>query len=347
MVSNISLTDLVRQHLPSDRKSNTTGFYICCPMCIHIGESRHDTKYRGGFTVNSDLGFIYHCHNCKFSTRWDFSGRVGKNLMFFLTTIGISSKQIPIQLRLLRPNETLDVKIKESKKPDVVMSFDEIRLPSGARSFDSWVEDDEPPMMFIDAFGYMASRGETVFNGSTYYWTPDSSYGMNERVIIPFYHHGKIVGYTCRCFTGNTKLRKYYSEQPTDYMYNQDLLEDDDDSILLVEGILDSIVIDGIGLLGNSLSEKQINLLKWSGKRIILVPDMDKAGEKLLNQAIDNDWEISFPRWDCGITDSAAATKKYGKLYTLETIYNGATNNKTKIELYKTGVYRLRSGKKR
>lgn len=329
----MDLTQLAIQYLPSDRKTSTSGFYICCPMCMSMGENRNDTKHRGGFTVKPDGGFIYHCHNCKYATQWEMSGRVGKNLMFFLTTIGVPSKSVPLGLRLLRPNETLNVKIKEPEKPDVVMSFDEVSLPGGARSFDSWVEEDELNMLFLDAFGYMASRGETVFNGSTYYWTPDSNFGMNQRVIIPFYHHGKLVGYTCRCFTENNKLRKYYSKHQTDYMYNQDLLEGDDDIILLVEGILDAISIEGVGLLGNSLSQKQINLLKWSNKRIVLVPDRNKAGEKLLNQVLALDWEVSVPSWDGGVDDCAAATNRYGKLYTLETIYSAITSSNLKIKV--------------
>lgn len=196
------------------------------------------------------------------------------------------------------------------------------------------------PPLFIGAFSYMAGRGEAVFNGGTYYWTPDTGFGVNQRVIIPFYHHGKIVGYTGRVFTGNHKLRKYYSEQPRDFMYNQELLEGDREIILLVEGVLDAIAIDGVGVMGNHLSEKQVNLLKWSKKRIILVPDRNKAGEKLLNQVAGLGWEVALitSEWGSGVDDCAKATSRFGKLYTLETILNTATKNEIKI---KSGTFRL------
>lgn len=341
----MDLTQLVQQYLPVDRKTSNSGFYVNCPMCISQGESRPDSKQRGGFTINSDNGFIYHCHNCKFSTKWQFSGAVGKNLMYFLTTIGIPSKQIPIKLRLLKYGETLGgkVEIKEEKQLEVIINFDEVNLPSGSRSFESWVEDEDQETLFMDAFSYVAARGEAVFNGATYYWTDDTNYAINQRVIIPFYHHGKIIGFTARVFTGNNKLRKYYSNLPSHYMYNQDLLEGDLDIIFLVEGVLDAICINGVGVLGNHLSKQQVNLLKWSRKRIILVPDRNKAGEKLLDQVNDLDWEIALitNEWGNGTEDCADATKRFGKLYTLETILNTATGDKMKIKIFKSGLFRL------
>lgn len=339
----MDLTQLVQQYLPTDRKSSATGFYVNCPMCMHRGESRPDTKHRGGFTMNADGGWIYHCYNCHFATKWEKDGRVGKNLMFFLTTIGIPPKMVPLRLRLLQFDEKVEAKIDVDEEPEVCLNFDEIRLPHNSRTFEEWVEEDEPPSLFISAFSYMASRGEAVFNGSTYYWTTDTDYGVNQRVIIPFYHHGKIVGYTGRVFTGNSKLRKYYSQQPRDFMYNQELLESDIEIIFLVEGVPDAISINGVGVMGNHLSEKQVNLLRWSKKRIILVPDRDKAGEKLIDQVARLGWEISLitTEWGSGISDCAQATRRFGKLYTLESILNTATKDEMKIKTFKTGLFRL------
>ena len=338
----MDLTQLVLQYLPSDRKTTATGFSINCPLCVHMGESRPDTKHRGGFRLNSDKGFTYHCFNCKYRTMWEFQGRVGKNLMFFLTTIGIPPKQVPFKLRLLQANERVEAKIDVDKEPEVCLNFDDIKLPHGCRSFESWVEDDDLPSLFFSAFSYMANRGEAVFNGSTYYWTPDTNYGVNQRVIIPFYHHGKIVGYTGRVFTGNNKLRKYYSVQPRDFMFNQELLEGDTEIIFLVEGVPDAISINGVGVMGNHLSEKQVNLLRWSKKRIILVPDRDKAGEKLIDQVVRLGWEVSLitTEWGNGVSDCAEATKRFGKLYTLETILNTATKKEAKL---KSGLFRLKA----
>lgn len=330
----MNLTDLAIQHLPIKRKSNPRGgYYICCPMCLSMGESRNDTKFRGGFTPQPDQGFIYHCHNCHFATGWSWNGRVSKNLMKFLTKLGVDSKKVPIRLRLLQQNERAPEATIEIETYDVAMEFKTVELPAGAYSFESWVEDDDPPGLFYDAFDYLANRGAPVFDGWNYFWTEDKYYNWNKRIIIPFYHNGKIVGYTGRRFINSKKISKYFSQQPEHFLFNQDKLEGDAETIILVEGVFDAISIKGVATLGNILTKKQINLLNLSKKRIILVPDRNKAGRKLLEQAIGQNWEVSIPDWDRGVIDCANATKRYGKLFTLESIYKSAMNNAMKSRL--------------
>ncbi len=342
----MNLTELVTQHLPSNKKaSHSGGVYICCPMCTSMGESRNDTKFRCGFTPQPDGGFLVHCHNCKFSTRWGMDGRVGKNLMKFLTKIGIDSRQVPLGLRLLRKDEKAEVTIIKEIIHEVVLEFDVTRLPPKTKKFSDWLDDEQAPPEFVNALEYLVSRGTSVFDGWIYFWTPDIKRSMNQRVIIPFYHHGKIVGYTARTFTNNSKLSKYYAETQTDYLFNQDKLEGDANVILLVEGVFDAIAIKGVASMGNLLTDKQINLLNRSQKEIIVVPDRAKTGSGLVEQAIKNNWKVSIPTWDIGdIDDVASATKKYGRLYTLKTILESATDNKDTIRMKFEAIRLSRKG---
>ncbi len=342
----MNLTELVIQHLPSNKKaSHSGGVYINCPMCTSMGEARNDTKHRGGFTPQSDGGFLYHCHNCKFSTRWEINGRVGKNLMKFLTKVGIDSKQVPLGLRLLRKDEKAEVTVIKEITVEVVLEFEVTRLPRKVRKFSEWLEDDDVPQEFISALEYLVSRGTAVFDGWIYYWTYDKKRSMDQRIIIPFYHHGKIVGYTARTFTDNSKLSKYYAETQTDYLFNQDKLEGDNKVIILVEGVFDAIAIKGVASMGNLLTEKQINLLNRSQKEIIVVPDRAKTGSGLVEQAIKNNWKVSMPIWDIGdIDDVASATKKYGRLYTLKTILDSAITNKDTIRMKFEAIRLSRKG---
>ena len=89
----------------------------------------------------------------------------------------------------------------------------------------------------------------------------------------------------------------------------------------------------------------EVNLLKWSGKRIILIPDRNKAGEKLLNQVHNLGWEVALisNEWGNDVEDCAEATKRFGKLYTLETILNNATTNSMKVKTFKTGLFRIKA----
>ena len=338
----MNLTELVIQHLPSNKKtSHSGGVYINCPLCTSMGESRNDTKFRGGFTPQTDGGFIYHCYNCHFATGWTFDGRVGKNLMKFLTKIGIDSKQVPLGLRLLRNNEKVENVFIKDDSPEVVLEFEVCRLPPKCRKFSEWLEDDQAPSEFINALEYLVSRGTAVFDGWIYFWTSSKNYSMDQRIIIPFYHHGKIVGYTARTFTENIKLSRYYANTPTDYLFNQDKLEGDNKVIILVEGVFDAIAIKGVAAMGNLLTDKQINLLNKCQKEIIVAPDRAKTGRGLVEQAIKNNWKVSMPDWDLGkIDDVASATKKYGRLYTLKTILESAISNKDTIRM-KFGTIRL------
>jgi len=336
MTDYFDLTELVLKHLPVKRKTNPSGFYICCPMCTMMGERRNDTKFRGGFTVLPDKSFIYHCYNCNYATKYEVNGRISKNLMKFLNKIGIDSKEIPIRLRLLKNNEKIDTVIINKNIPDVVVEFDSVSLPIGSKSINEWLEDTSSPIEFCDAYKYLISRGEPILNGWNYFWTPNKNFSWNQRIIIPFYHHSKIVGYTGRTFTKNNKISKYYSRQPEHFLFNQDKIESDNDILFLTEGIFDAISIKGIGVLGNSLTDKQLNLLNASKKHIILIPDRNEASRRLMEQCLSQGWNISIPElWmdDNDIRDCASSTEKYGQLVTIEQIMLHATNNNTKIQL--------------
>lgn len=331
----MNLTELVVKNLPATKKVNPSGgFYICCTMCTSRGESRNDTKFRGGFTLKPDNSFVYHCYNCNYATGWQKDGKVSKNLMAFLRTLGIEAKDIPISLRLLKTDEKL-TKNQTAEIKDINKDFQEVKMPAGARPINDWINEKSPPALFVESLEYLISRGDPIYNGWEYYWTNDSYYSLNQRVLIPFKSKGKTVGWTGRKFTTNSKISRYYSKQPKEYMFNQDILSSTSlQHIFLVEGVFDAIAINGIALLGNVLTEQQIQVLKSSGKQIILIPDRNNPGKRLVEQAIEQNWQVSIPDWDRNITDCAAATERYGKLYTIYSIMNGRKSESTAIRVH-------------
>jgi DNA primase len=74
-------------------------------------------------------------------------------------------------------------------------------------------------------------------------------------------------------------------------------------------------------------------LLKKLNKDVIVVPDRDKAGSKLVEQAIDLGWGVSMPDWDQDVNDIGDAVDKYGRLFTLYSIANTAETSPLKIRL--------------
>jgi len=73
--------------------------------------------------------------------------------------------------------------------------------------------------------------------------------------------------------------------------------------------------------------------LKNLNRKIIVVPDQDKSGMEVINKALDYGFYISIPEWDEGVKDVNDAVIKYGKLPTLLSILQSASNSKAKIEI--------------
>ena len=60
------ITEYVKSVIPPGWKSNSTGWTSGnCPMCIHNGQIRADSRRRGGFYFD-DNGVTYNCFNCGF-----------------------------------------------------------------------------------------------------------------------------------------------------------------------------------------------------------------------------------------------------------------------------------------
>jgi len=106
---------------------------------------------------------------------------------------------------------------------------------------------------------------------------------------------------------------------------------------------MDAALLGCVASRSDRLTDKQINLLKVSGKDIVMVPDC-KRGEtsSFFKQAKDNNWFISIPhwtgRWNPDIlktTDIGRSVVKDGLLYTIELMMKATTRNyeRVKVEL--------------
>ena len=92
-------------------------------------------------------------------------------------------------------------------------------------------------------------------------------------------------------------------------------------------------MVDGIAIQGNSVGPEQAHLIEKLGKRIIVCPDRDEAGVDLIMQAAELGWEVSFPPWHVECKDAADAVQRYGRLATVSSIINHATDNALKIKV--------------
>ena len=165
----------------------------------------------------------------------------------------------------------------------------------------------------------------------------EEAYNLHRRIIVPFYYQGNTVGYTARAIADGIKP-KYYSSHPADFVFNLDTQQPDWQFVIVCEGPFDAMSIDGVALNGSEINEKQIALIKQLNRRVIVVPDADIAGRKMIKQCTELGWEVSFPAWQETCKDINAAVVKYGKLFTLKCILESSIKSKLKIELKLKGL---------
>jgi len=163
-------------------------------------------------------------------------------------------------------------------------------------------------------------------------YSPDKTWDVDHRLLIPFYWRGDVVGFTGRMFEQSDKV-KYYTDVQPGYVFNMDAQDWTRKFVIVTEGPFDAITISGVSILGSEINETQRELIDGLGRRVIVVPDRDAPGEKLIGQAKEFGWSVAFPEWGDGVNDVADAVAKYGRLFVLQSILKTAESNKLKIDL--------------
>lgn len=326
--------DLVAGNIPAKRRMGSKGWITCNSVCCHHRGHKHDKRFRGNFLFTPEGSIVYNCYNCGFKTVYDgmHLSRNFENLMFWL---GISTEDIKkVKLELF--TNMMNGDMHKPDMPDLrfIAEFKETDLPEGAVPFDSLMMEDEPPDEFMQVLSYMVTRGESVLNGWNYHWCPSKKSAMNSRVIIPFYHRNKVVGWTARyAGTPPSGTPRYYNSQlQNGYLFNCDVLTKPNRLYATIhEGPFDAISVDGIATLGSELSREQISWLNSTDTEKIVVPDRQRNNQGLIDAALANGWYVSFPDWEEDVKDSADATRRYGKIFTLKTIMDAKTKSGLQI----------------
>jgi len=322
------VVDKFRSLLPKIKNSPSGWMSFNAPCCHHRGH-RADTRKRAGIMLSE--GIVYNCFNCKFSTGWKPGSTLSPKFKTLCQWLGASSDTIKeLTFEALKtegegysPTQYVEQKIE----------FEEKTLPEGSMPINDWVNsgylgeiaDDLEPV--ID---YVYQRGFDPIS-ENFYWSPAPGYA--NRVIIPFFYHGKIVGNTARKIGEGRP--KYLSDQHPFFVYNVDAQKEEYKYLFVAEGPFDALSIGGVALLTNEVSDQQSRIINDIGKETIIVPDQDLAGLILIAQAQKLGWSVAFPNWEDDIKDCADAVKRYGKLFVIVDLIKSATDNPAKIEIEK------------
>lgn len=325
---------LVQDYLPAKRKQTAKGWIVFNSVCCHHRGHNQDTRSRGNLLLTADGGMVANCYNCGFKTSYR-GGDISHNFENWLRYLGVPLNKIQ-EAKLEILSKKLSGELETLAAPDIFRteSFPEVDLPKHCKPIDNWLDSDEIADELVGCIEYLASRGRAVAGGWQYYWTPSSKWDLNRRIIIPFYHNNKIVGWTGRyAGTPPHDVPRYFnSDVPTGYLFNSRVINQPRRNfILIAEGPFDAIAIDGISPFGSTMNKQQIAWLNSTDKEKVVVPDRQLKNQDLIDTALEQGWSVSFPDWETGVKDAADASKLYGRLYTLASIIKSRTSSRLQI----------------
>tara|TARA_B110000240_G_scaffold139365_1_gene154263 strand:- start:162 stop:1142 length:981 start_codon:yes stop_codon:yes gene_type:complete len=316
------VSDILLIHLPAKRKTTPSGWTsFNAPCCIHNGNAA-DKRGRGGLISEGET-VSYHCFNCGYKASWQPGRNISYKLRKLLQWLNAPDDEInKLALDVMRVNEGVEVKKRKIEIP----TFETVPLPPDAIKIADITEFTNHSMAILE---YMAARNLHL-DDTPYYWSPSLAY--RDRLIIPFYYEKRVIGWTARTIQPN-KQPKYLNEQQPGFVYGLDEQGSKKLFCIVVEGPLDAIHVDGCALGGSEVNDVQALMLNRLNKDIIVVPDRDDAGYKLIEQAIELGWGVSLPDWSNDMNDISDVVAKHGRLYTLHRIVSCAETSPLKIRL--------------
>ena len=316
--------------VPGRKKLSQSGWHSFNAICCHNRGHKPDKRSRGGIHLDGN-NWSYHCFNCGFKCGFVLGKTISNSSRLLLKWCGIDETQIQKwNLESLQNKDLLDL-VRTRSRAEI--KFSHKPLPEEAESLDL---DNPKHHRYIE---YLERRG-IHFDSYPFSVTPDSTGRIGSRkehrIIIPYFYKGKIVGHTSRFL--DDKFPKYINEQQPGYVFNIDAQKFNWSTCIVTEGIFDALSVDGVALMHDDISNEQAQLLNSLNRTIIVVPDRDKTGFKMIDRALELGYKVSLPDWGPDIKDANDALLKYGKLSTVLSILQNATNSKIKIEMQRKKI---------
>lgn len=305
-----SIEQIIRRYVPLGKISNSGFYSLKCPIC-------NDYKYRLGIKFEAG-NVVTNCFNCAYKAVYEAGSKnISNKLRKLLILLGVEESEI----EKFEGNHFLESKNNPVDKTITVESLSKKQfntpvqpLPDGSVLLEN--SNDESA---LDIAEYLQRR-KMLDTGYPFY-VAEKRYPR--RVIIPFYRNGKIIFWQGRTID-DVDPRYVGCDAPKEaIIFNYDALYRDYGKPLFVcEGVFDALSINGISLIGSTLNETKIDILKACRRPIIFVLDPDKNGKILGEKVLDCGWQITFTPE--GSEDVNHSITKYGKLFTIYTLMKNA-----------------------
>lgn len=295
----------------------SSGWHVFNAICCHHRGHNPDRRQRGGIKFYDAIDWSYSCFNCGFKCGFQLGKNFSANLRQLLTWCGLDREEIDrLSFQSFSNRTGIDALIQ--KKVVLAPTFKTTELPEGARKI---VSSDAKHIDYIKGRGLDPEQYPFhVVDGEP-----------RERLIIPYYWRGNIVGYTSRYYDG--RHPKYVSVGQRGYVFNVDQQRDNWGICILVEGQFDALAIGGIACMGSTVTDEQAESIKSLNRKIVFVPDRDKTGLSACNRALELGYTVSIPDWAPDIKDVNDAVNRYGKFATLLSILQDQTSSRVVVEI--------------
>lgn len=313
--------------IPGRKKQTHSGWISFNAICCGHRGHKPDRRSRGGIKYDGQTNWLYHCFNCGYSCGFTLGKSIAPKTRSLLTWCGVDSEQIQRwSLESLQHKDLLDF---TQQRKITNIKFNSKPIPNGFELLDA--DNNEHDKYFT----YLKNR-KVDLDKYKFYVNPKGLSRFKDGIVVPYFYKDKIVGNTTR-FMDN-KIPKYLNDQQQGYVFNIDKQKEDYSVCIVTEGIFDAIAIDGVAVMHDDISNEQALLLANLNRRIIVVPDFDATGMKMIDRALELGYSVSLPNWGPGVKDVNDAVVKYGKLPTLMAILQSATVSKIKLEMRKKQI---------
>ena len=320
-----SFEELIRSHVifmgpPSN------GWHPC--YCEHCGDGSRTKGPRGGWLFNGDTAF-YKCFNqgCEGSYVADRDHPLSHSMSDVMESFGVPLKEYKLfQLKRGKDGK----RSSESDSGRKVSPIIKLNVPSHFYLLSEAYDDDvvaNKAKAYLDsrkidwkAYPYYLSTGKAKKGDPTE--SIEQARALRDRLIIPAFKGDDMIYWQARDLSGSEKAKKYINPATprSNVIYGMDRLYENVSSPLFVtEGVFDSFLVNGVAVLENTLSSQQVEILKRSPRRKVIIPDRKGDSKKLAESAIAAGFGVSIPNWG-GEKDVNDAVKRFGRLYVAQSI---------------------------
>lgn len=304
-------------------KNNSSGWISRnCPCCVNRGQNP-DKRGRGGIKIVDGENLVFNCFNCLYTASYYIGKPLYPKFLKLLEWMGLDERtisQLKLEnLRLISDSVSLPTNIIQKRELKSIELPQPIELLDNQSKYSKHID-------FLNRRGFTPNDFSFLISDNIIY---------RNRVMLPFILENTIIGYSARSIINDEKMR-YIMKMNVPFVFGLDFVKPEYEWVILSEGLFDALSVKGLAVMHNEINEDQINLINDLQKRIIVVPDLDKAGlsksnNSLINTALDNSWDVAFPEWDC--KDINEAYIEYGPLFVIKHILDMTTSNQTTIKV--------------